>query len=112
MKQLDDLSFSTALEALHRKFRIRLGEGAVVELELVAAQEHGSVSHSGSSGKVDTESFSLFFLGPLNPVLPQRTYLFEQEKLGEFSLFIVPIGREKIGIKYEAVINRIRRENP
>jgi hypothetical protein len=109
MKQPDDLSYATALEVLHSKFRIRLGETPITELELVATQEHGGLPQSGSPGAAETESFSLYFLGPINPVLPQGTYIFQQERLGEFSLFIVPIGRETNGIKYEAVINRLRR---
>ena len=47
-------------------------------------------------------SFRLEFVGPLEPVLPQSTYSFEES--GErFEIFIVPVGQEPAGIRYEAI---------
>lgn len=47
--------------------------------------------------------FSLFFLGPVEPILPQGTYDLRGED-GSFEfLFIVPIGRDDEGTEYEAV---------
>ncbi len=47
-------------------------------------------------------SFRLEFLGPLDPVLPQAIYPFRH---GEdlFDIFIVPVGREPNGTRYEAI---------
>jgi hypothetical protein len=59
-------------------------------------------STSGEEGRLP---FSIVFLGPLEPVLPQRIYRFEHEALGTFELFIVPIGPDESGMRYEAVFS-------
>jgi len=53
------------------------------------------------------ESFSLFFIGPLTPILPQSTYRLVHEKLGQQDIFLVPIGPDGGGMQYEAVFNRL-----
>jgi hypothetical protein len=45
-----------------------------------------------------------FFLG-------QGLRLFEHEVMGQFELFLVPIGRDAAGTSYEAVFNRLVKEN-
>ena len=47
--------------------------------------------------------FSTVFLGPAEPVLAQRIYPLESATLGRLDLFLVPIGRDERGIRYEAV---------
>jgi hypothetical protein len=47
--------------------------------------------------------FSLVFRGPGEPVLPQRIYRLEHPALGALDLFLVPIGRQPDGLRYEAV---------
>lgn len=51
--------------------------------------------------------FSLLFLAPLEPVLPQAVYRFEHDRLDAFDLFIVPLGPDGEGrhMRYEAVFN-------
>lgn len=50
-------------------------------------------------------SFALEFLGPPDPVLPQATYLFSHASLGTHDMFIVPVGRDAGGTRYEAIFN-------
>lgn len=57
------------------------------------------------------ESFSLIFRGPGEHCLPQKMHTLDHEKLGRLALFLVPIGMDAKGLCYEAVFNRIRREN-
>jgi Domain of unknown function (DUF6916) len=47
--------------------------------------------------------FSLVFTGPPEPVLPQGIRRLEHPSLGAFELFLVPIGRDEGGVRYEAV---------
>ena len=98
MKQvsLDELTFAKFSALLNAPFRVRLDQSSVVQLKLVAA--------TGSGGQ--PESFSLVFLGPADRLLPQKIYSFEQDQLGSFDLFIVPIGKDAQGIQYEAIFNR------
>jgi len=61
----------------------------------------------GDSGN---EKFSLFFSGLRSELVPQDTYTFEHEALGQFDLFIVPVfTRNPHKISYEMVFNRPRR---
>lgn len=51
------------------------------------------------------ERFSAFFDGPPNLLLPQRTYQLRHEKMGEFDIFLTPIGADANHVRYEAVFN-------
>ncbi|MGB8648895.1 MAG: hypothetical protein WCF84_26900 [Anaerolineae bacterium] len=55
------------------------------------------------------EMFSLMFHGPADHFMPQNMYRLEHERLGEFQLLLVPIGRDQDGYVYEAVFNRLIR---
>jgi hypothetical protein len=81
-------------------FEVERADGDRVSVELVDAT---SLPSSG-------ESFSLVFRGPVGVPLEQRTYQFEHRELGEFPLFLVPIGPTDAGaFEFEAVINRLER---
>ncbi len=54
------------------------------------------------------EQFSLVFRGAMTPVFPQRTYRVEHETLGSIDLFLVPIGPDAAGMRYQAVFNRLQ----
>jgi hypothetical protein len=51
------------------------------------------------------ERFSVFFDGPGDIVLPQKTYQLQHDKMGEIDLFLVPISGDQNGFRYEAVFN-------
>jgi hypothetical protein len=93
---LEDFTVTTFAERVGETFRV--GDGAeAVEMELLEANEA-----PGRSEAVRVP-FSIVFRGPVEPVLPQRTYRFEHDALGVFELFIVPIGPDESGMQYEAV---------
>ena len=100
---LAELCYATFASLLHSRFRVHGGPSAVVEVELVEATAHSSGSETPQA---QVGTFSLIFTGPRPPFLPQRTYLFEHERIGAFDLFIVPIGEDQNGFRYEAVFNR------
>ena len=52
----------------------------------------------------DTGAFTLDWVGPYEPVLPQGIYTLRRGD-DEFEMFIVPIGRDRSGARYEAVFN-------
>jgi hypothetical protein len=81
--------------------RFRLRADDVLEVELVEVDEVDS--RSGVQPEPARAPFSIVFLGPRDPVLPQRIYGFEHEELGTLDLFLVPIGRDDAGVRYEAV---------
>ena len=47
--------------------------------------------------------FALTFNGPAAPLLPQSIYPLRHAMLGTLDLFIVPVGKDKDGILYEAI---------
>jgi hypothetical protein len=49
--------------------------------------------------------FSLVFRGGPDPPLQQRIYRLEHERLGPLDLFLVPLGPDATGQRYEAVFN-------
>lgn len=70
-----------------------------VPLELV------EVGEQRPSPRVD--NYSLLFRGPKEFCLLQSMYPLEHDSLGEFDLFLVPVGEKPDGFRYEAVINRL-----
>jgi len=89
-------------------FRVDAGIGTPVALKLLQVVG-GPVATRGNQR---SESFSLLFLGPADPLLQQKTYGFEHEQTGRFELFIVPVGRRPEGLEYEAVFNRLLNTTP
>lgn len=86
-------------ENLNTKFRISLGPSKTAELELIEVL--------GTLATPRQEQFSIFFRGPLDYLLPQSIYHMEHDRMGELDLFIVPVGRQQDGFRYEAVFNYV-----
>lgn len=77
-------------------FELLLGEG-VVTLKLTRVQ---ALPPTGR----EAGAFTLDWRGPAEPVLPQAIYTLRQ---GDdlFEIFIVPLGQDRDGVRYEAVFN-------
>jgi hypothetical protein len=89
---------STYVPLVGSSFDIERPGGEHVAVELVDAT---SLPSSG-------ECFSLLFRAPTGVALDQRTYRVEHAALGEFPLFLVPLGPGDNGAhQFEAVINRL-----
>jgi len=76
-----------------------------VEIVLSEANPLPSGSRPPADLAEGRESFDLIFVGPLSPVLPQRTYRMEAEGAPPLEIFIVPIGPLKGGLGYQAIFN-------
>jgi hypothetical protein len=57
----------------------------------------------GAGAGLSRSPFSLVFRGGPSPPLPQRIYRVEHEALGALDIFLVPIGPDEVGQRYEAV---------
>jgi hypothetical protein len=82
-----------------------LGEQGAVELKLTEVVGYEAKQEE----QQDMERFSLFFEGPPEPALPQATYMFEHERMGQQAIFIVPVARTAEGFRYQAVFNYHRK---
>ncbi|HEX3538955.1 MAG TPA: hypothetical protein VHT75_00810 [Acidimicrobiales bacterium] len=47
--------------------------------------------------------FTLHFHAPRESLLPQAIYHFQHADLGAFDIFIVPLGPDEVGMRYEAI---------
>lgn len=96
---LEKLTIESFAQHLNTRFRVAAEGSQPIELELVQADDLGSSE--------EHETFSLVFRGPLKgSFLPQGIYTFEHEGLSTFNLFVVPIGPDAEGMRYEAIFNR------
>ena len=99
---LEDFTVGTFADRLGDVFRVDTGS-AIVELRLVEVTEPGGSQPSEPPGSGARTPFSLVFLEASGDVLPQQIYPFDHDELGRFEIFIVPIGRDADGVRYEAV---------
>ena len=99
----ETLSKESFAELLNTKFRVLLEQenAPEVELELAELVEFPTLTHSRS----DVERFSLYFYGPNDFFLPQRTYRLAHEQLGEHDIFLSAVAQEPRGYRYEAVFS-------
>ena len=89
---------------LGETFRLGLpGEAQVVDLVLIEATDLSQRPGGGREGDRPRAPFSLVFRDPGGRHLPQRIYRLEHADLGAFDLFLVPIGPDAQGMRYEAV---------
>jgi hypothetical protein len=82
-------------------FQVQLDEATKVPVELFEVTEY-IVSPNQAR-------FSTIFYGPHDQLLGQGTRHFQHDQMGEFDLFIVPIGRDQKSIHYEAVFNHMQK---
>jgi len=85
-------------------FEIAFTDG-MLELTLESVASFGTRAPRPDVPDLRTEPFSLLFLGPLQPVLPQRTWDLAHPVLGVLATFVVPIGPMNGRMRYEAVFN-------
>ncbi len=83
---------------LNTTFELLRGEGEPLELELVEIT-------GGEGAFANSYSFSLVFRGGPHFTLQQHIFTLEHDRLGTLDLFLVPIGRDPGGFRYEAVFN-------
>ena len=79
-------------------FHVRPDASDPLEVELVSATGLGEERARG-------RPFSIVFRGPGDVVLPQSIYRMEHAEIGAFDIFLVPIGPDEAGMRYEAVFN-------
>ena len=96
----DRMTESAFSQLKGEKFQIDRESDDSVDVELIEVQ--GLKRQSEGSVR---DSFSIVFRGPEEAVLQQGTYAIHQATLGEFALFLVPVGMDEAGALYEAVFN-------
>ena len=98
---LGGLTYETARQLVGRTYRVNVDAGRSIELtvtRVVRAAEHGP-----RPKELKRDSFSIFFRGPSDVLLPQRMHDLIADRDSLPHLFIVPVGRDAKGYEYEAV---------
>jgi Domain of unknown function (DUF6916) len=89
---------------LNTKFRLVVDAPQPIDLTLVSVTPRKIEPHE----QAGMERFSAVFMGPLEIFLPQQTYRLSHPDMGEFDIFLVALGQEPEGFRYEAVYNYYR----
>ncbi|MEG3163328.1 hypothetical protein U1701_01855 [Sphingomonas sp. PB2P19] len=92
------LSLQSFAAAVGEEFAMQIGT-ASMPLALVEAKP---LSHATGGYR---QPFSLMFRSASPVVLPQKTYPLTNATMGNHAIFLVPVGRDAVGVLYQAVFN-------
>ena len=92
---------------VNESFQITLSEEHVIEATLHSVRSLGKREPSDLPWlqNIRLESFVLLFLLPLEANFQQGNFNLSHEKMGEFVIFLVPVGMDTKSRYYEAVFN-------
>lgn len=93
--ELEKLTATDFAGRIQDKFTLSAA-GSALDLVLLELEEFGPAP----SGR---NAFSLRFLGPPRPILPQAIYRLENAAMGHLDIFLVPLGPKDGGMRYEAI---------
>ncbi len=99
--KLEDLTEESFKPLLNSMFKLKLEDGNSIDIKLTEV-------NTGKKQREDHECFSLLFQDAAKSSLQQRIYELVHPELGQFSLFLVPVGAGDKGHDHEAVFNRIK----
>jgi len=100
----DTLALNDFTPLVGTVFTITFPDGTL-ELTLGAVEPQGRRAPRPDVPDFRTEPFSLVFVGPLAPILPQQTWELAHPALGTHAVFLVPLGPREGRMRYEAVFN-------
>ena len=93
---MTNLNLDSFSAAVGESFEVA-GEGGALSLTLIEAESISGAARDGGA-------FRLLFRGPFEPILPQATYGLTRNDAA-LDIFLVPIGQEESGTRYEAIFN-------
>ena len=100
-----DLKRETFSDKIDQTFVLDSGEEKV-DLKLTQLTELDAIEKvPGAPEDLREEPFTLLFRGEGESILPQQLYSIHHESLGDFTLFITPVGADPEGVYYESVVN-------
>lgn len=86
---------------LHQTFLMNVPDGSTQAIELIEVRDLGE----RVSGDARLENYALLFRAPGKGHVPQGTYAIEHEAIGTLDVFLVPIGPDTLGMRYEVIFN-------
>ena len=100
---LERVTIETFAPLVGDPFTLHVDATRTIDLELIEATDLGDASGSAPPAEGHRTPFSIVFRSASNAILPQRIYQLEHAGLGSFEPFLVPIGPDAVGMRYEAV---------
>lgn len=94
-------TYDDFVDRVGEHFRVRLPGEHVLSLvlsEVTAGSQPGGAGPDGAT----RQQFSLLFRGPAAPSISQGLWELDHDGLGELALFLVPLGPDAEGPRYEA----------
>ena len=103
---LDKLTIEDFSTYLNRQFNVSSESAGKYNMKLIEVSGIGT-RNMAEEDTAKRNPFSIVFLGPVQPVLPQGIYEIKSDNFGPFDIFMVPIGPDagNEGIRYEAVFS-------
>jgi len=86
---------------IHTRFQVSRPQMEDYDLELTEVTDHSNAQ---------LEQFSLIFAGILSPYLSQGAYKLTHPQMPECELFLVPVGPDETGMRYQAIFSRFIRD--
>ncbi len=101
-----ELVIETFMERVGETFELTNLDGETIEVVLSSCEETPYTLPAEWEEDVKRTPFSLLFHDPdASRVAPQQVFTVRNTELGEFELFLVPLGPDENGMRYEAVIS-------
>jgi len=97
---LENLTANSFSDFVNDTFTVYFDPSIPSDLELIEVSEINTSSITDGR-----EPFSIVFRGAMDCVWSQGIYKIAHQKLEEIQLFLVPIGPDEKGMRYEAVFN-------
>jgi len=98
---LDTFTLDTFRRHIGDDFQITARQDGNLSLRLASAVGWGENRGADADGR--RTPFTLLFHGPTENYLRQGTYLIRHGAIGEFPLFLVPLGPRDGQMRYEAI---------
>jgi uncharacterized protein DUF6916 len=99
---LESATSETFAPHIGSSFEARTNAGDVLDLELTSCDES---PESGPPGAARVPFSLIFHDADASRYAPQQTFLVRHDALGTFALFMVPLGADDRGMRYQAVIS-------
>jgi hypothetical protein len=101
---LETATVETFEPLVGKTFHLESGDGAEFDLVLVSCTVTPYGDPRESEGRLARVPFSLVFHAPADRSIGQQICRVSEPSLGEFDLFLVPLGPAEGAMQYEAVI--------
>lgn len=102
---LDKLTIDDFEKRIGETFQVTPQDGEPFELELrrADASPYGEQEGEEAQKARERKPFSVEFHSRRNEHVPQQIFAVKHDDMGEFDLFLVPLGPDAEGHRYEAV---------